>query len=708
MKVTLESTTETAHANGLPVRVWTGTTERGSGVIALITRLAVPDDGHPDDIAQFERELAEPPTRVVDPSGSTIAAPRFCTGCLGRGIRRPATHIAGDASGLQWFECGEHAPSDNLAETERVTLEPLEAWFERNGLPVPPPLTGAPYVKGIYQRPDPRREAIDSILERGAARGSALVKDFWVLYSAARQLHEALITAVDAEHDGTESSGELVARHHQGLAMQLARLEPAFDFCETERRGEPPPSPAADVAAWRAGLVTPAEPELAELVGRARERCSRPDLLAVRHTVSSWLHHDELTLIGPAGLARMILAALDALAIVHGAEAEGDAVELDAFIARSEGDPDHAPPRALTDADREALAALHRWLHHPIGDGGLIEASGAYHDQVEREAPGECARLDAEIAAERHDERVEADYSAQIGARVRAVFHKVGVSLDVPAHELIGAMHERCSPETHWPPPPHAALIIRTIVDDRRVSGKDAGELDAARFLAEALRGARMGWHGRLRHAAELDRLAELAAPKDEPARTPWLFGFHVATTAEPAARKRGSPVLGETLVDVLAAGGEVAFATCRVCGCTDVDCSGCIAKTGEPCHWVEPDLCSACSPAAPTRRVVVIDPSDPAPLWEQAERPGQLVPESSIPAAVLERLDSAEPLVLTPLVLTDLTDAMREYYRIELRYRAPETLNVHERRIIDAVEAEETKRADDPDTWIDGTRGGS
>lgn len=33
----------------------------------------------------------------------------------------------------------------------------------------------------------------------------------------------------------------------------------------------------------------------------------------------------------------------------------------------------------------------------------------------------------------------------------------------------------------------------------------------------------------------------------------------------------------------------------CRVCGCTDDDCSQCIEKTGKPCFWVELDLCSAC-----------------------------------------------------------------------------------------------------------------
>jgi len=33
----------------------------------------------------------------------------------------------------------------------------------------------------------------------------------------------------------------------------------------------------------------------------------------------------------------------------------------------------------------------------------------------------------------------------------------------------------------------------------------------------------------------------------------------------------------------------------CRVCGCTEYDCSGCVERTGHACSWVEPDLCSAC-----------------------------------------------------------------------------------------------------------------
>ena len=38
----------------------------------------------------------------------------------------------------------------------------------------------------------------------------------------------------------------------------------------------------------------------------------------------------------------------------------------------------------------------------------------------------------------------------------------------------------------------------------------------------------------------------------------------------------------------------------CRVCGCTDDDCTACYLKTGEPCYWAEPDLCSACAQEIP------------------------------------------------------------------------------------------------------------
>lgn len=68
---------------------------------------------------------------------------------------------------------------------------------------------------------------------------------------------------------------------------------------------------------------------------------------------------------------------------------------------------------------------------------------------------------------------------------------------------------------------------------------------------------------------------------------------------------KSTSAVLGELrdenkkLRDRLA---ELGFPTCRVCGCTDDDCSQCIEAQGKPCHWVEADLCSRCESERPSK----------------------------------------------------------------------------------------------------------
>jgi len=53
-----------------------------------------------------------------------------------------------------------------------------------------------------------------------------------------------------------------------------------------------------------------------------------------------------------------------------------------------------------------------------------------------------------------------------------------------------------------------------------------------------------------------------------------------------------------EARIDPFAREGEgqvIEERKCRICGCTDDDCSGCIERTGQPCYWVDDDLCSAC-----------------------------------------------------------------------------------------------------------------
>jgi len=38
----------------------------------------------------------------------------------------------------------------------------------------------------------------------------------------------------------------------------------------------------------------------------------------------------------------------------------------------------------------------------------------------------------------------------------------------------------------------------------------------------------------------------------------------------------------------------------CGMCGCTDNYRSHCMKRTGQPCRWIEPALCSACEEVKP------------------------------------------------------------------------------------------------------------
>jgi PRTRC genetic system protein E len=80
----------------------------------------------------------------------------------------------------------------------------------------------------------------------------------------------------------------------------------------------------------------------------------------------------------------------------------------------------------------------------------------------------------------------------------------------------------------------------------------------------------------------------------------------------------------------------------CRVCGCTDDNCSQCIEKTGEPCHWVEDDLCSACqkgeiTPIAETEQEL------------ETQEKGEDTPKAlSVPDAYQEYLDNRNSSSIT------------------------------------------------------------
>ena len=60
-----------------------------------------------------------------------------------------------------------------------------------------------------------------------------------------------------------------------------------------------------------------------------------------------------------------------------------------------------------------------------------------------------------------------------------------------------------------------------------------------------------------------------------------------------PGVKKGPAATAADAIAEYLAA--TFKPRACRVCGCTDADCSQCVEKTGQPCSWVEEDLCSAC-----------------------------------------------------------------------------------------------------------------
>ncbi|TAL41397.1 MAG: hypothetical protein EPN91_10810 [Salinibacterium sp.] len=65
MKITLEPTSRIIGLNGVPARVWEGTTDKGVRLTAFITRVAVDEAEGPAALASFSAELDECPVPTV-------------------------------------------------------------------------------------------------------------------------------------------------------------------------------------------------------------------------------------------------------------------------------------------------------------------------------------------------------------------------------------------------------------------------------------------------------------------------------------------------------------------------------------------------------------------------------------------------------------------------------------------------------------------
>jgi hypothetical protein len=63
MRLSIESTDKITSMDGVPVRLWMGTTDDGQQCLVFVHRVAVPEDG---DRRRFEQELnAEEPPKPV-------------------------------------------------------------------------------------------------------------------------------------------------------------------------------------------------------------------------------------------------------------------------------------------------------------------------------------------------------------------------------------------------------------------------------------------------------------------------------------------------------------------------------------------------------------------------------------------------------------------------------------------------------------------
>jgi hypothetical protein len=106
----------------------------------------------------------------------------------------------------------------------------------------------------------------------------------------------------------------------------------------------------------------------------------------------------------------------------------------------------------------------------------------------------------------------------------------------------------------------------------------------------------------------------------------------------------------------------------CRVCGCTDDDCSGCVERTGEPCYWVKSDLCSACA------GVAYLDDAALAATWcsltDAVIDPAWLAQPADATDAAAARATAAAEAEIERRGLMGLVRAMYETRRADVRRR--------------------------------------
>jgi hypothetical protein len=89
---------------------------------------------HPNTVGAFCHMCMPKLREIVERAAERQA--RICLMCHARGQRDVvSTLVSHDATGLEWLECANHGPKDNLVQTERIGSLPLAEWLRA----APPP-----------------------------------------------------------------------------------------------------------------------------------------------------------------------------------------------------------------------------------------------------------------------------------------------------------------------------------------------------------------------------------------------------------------------------------------------------------------------------------------------------------------------------------------------------------------------------------------
>lgn len=65
MKITLEPTGELVFVNGAGARIWTGTTDKGTEVHAIVFLVGCPAGASQEEMDRLQRELVEQEPRII-------------------------------------------------------------------------------------------------------------------------------------------------------------------------------------------------------------------------------------------------------------------------------------------------------------------------------------------------------------------------------------------------------------------------------------------------------------------------------------------------------------------------------------------------------------------------------------------------------------------------------------------------------------------